>query len=235
VSLGRFEKRRHRRPAEEDEARRKLVAVIEAREYVRADKRVCRGKIDRSRGHVPTARWAAIAGAYIESEHYAYCVDYARGRGARHVPLDDMVQACRLGCFTALERFDLDHAEAYRFLSYAKWWMYFETQRVLHREEPLVHVDDRLRAAREKLSEECPSEVREALAAECYADLPDEVAESPAAVEALRKVAMASGPVNELGEPSDRFDRSGNRPVGRTKAERVKEAYALFGDELLND
>jgi hypothetical protein len=45
--LGRFEKRRHRRPAEEDEARRKLVAVIEAREYVRADKRVCRGKIDR--------------------------------------------------------------------------------------------------------------------------------------------------------------------------------------------
>ena len=176
MSLGRFEKRRHRRPAEEDEARRKLVAVIEAREYVRADGRVCRGKIDRGRGHVPTRRWANLAGAYIESEHYAYCVDYARGRGARHVPLDDMVQACRLGCFTALERFDLDHAEAYRFLSYAKWWMYFETQRVLHREEPLVHVDDRLRAAREKLSEECPSEVREALAAECYADLPDEVA-----------------------------------------------------------
>lgn len=64
-------------------------------------------------------------------------------------------------------------------------------------------------------------------------DLPDEVAESPAAVEALRKVAMAAGPVNELGEPSDRFDRSGSRPVGRTKAERVKEAYALFGDDLL--
>jgi tRNA-dihydrouridine synthase len=79
------------------------------------------------------------------------------------------------------------------------------------------------------------SPVRDRYAKLTGEDLPDEVAESPAAVEALRKVAMASGPVNELGEPSDRFDRSGNRPVGRTKAERVKEVYALFGDELLKD
>lgn len=66
-------------------------------------------------------------------------------------------------------------------------------------------------------------------------NLPDEVAGSPAAVEALRKVAMAVGPVNELGEPSDRPDRSGNRLIGRTKEERIKEAYASFGDELLKD
>jgi pyruvate/2-oxoglutarate dehydrogenase complex dihydrolipoamide acyltransferase (E2) component len=79
------------------------------------------------------------------------------------------------------------------------------------------------------------SPVRDRYAKLTGEDLPDEVAESPAAVEALRKMAMASGPVNELGEPSDRFDRSGNRPVGRTKAERVKEVYALFGDELLKD
>lgn len=66
-------------------------------------------------------------------------------------------------------------------------------------------------------------------------DLPDEVAESPAAMDALRKVASASSPVNELGDPSDRFDRGTGRPTGRTKEARVKEIYASFGDELLKD
>lgn len=66
-------------------------------------------------------------------------------------------------------------------------------------------------------------------------DLPPEVADSPAAVEALRKVAMAAGPVNELGEPSERFERNAGRLTGRTKQERVKEAYAIFGEELCKD
>lgn len=66
-------------------------------------------------------------------------------------------------------------------------------------------------------------------------ELPDEVSSSPAAVEALRKVAAASAPVNELGEPGDRFDRNGGRPVGRTKEARIKDAYASFGDDLLKD
>lgn len=66
-------------------------------------------------------------------------------------------------------------------------------------------------------------------------DLPSEVADNPAAVEALRKVAAASSPINELGEPSERFDRSGSRPTGRTKEARVKEAYAMFGDDLLKN
>lgn len=66
-------------------------------------------------------------------------------------------------------------------------------------------------------------------------ELPDEVSSSPAAVEALRKVAAASAPVNELGEPGDRFDRSGSRPTGRTKEARIKDAYASFGNDLLQD
>lgn len=66
-------------------------------------------------------------------------------------------------------------------------------------------------------------------------DLPPEVAENPAAIEALRKMAHVSGTVNELGDPSDRFDRGSGRPIGRTKSERIKEAYASFGDELLRD
>lgn len=219
MSLGRFEKRRHRRPAEEDEARRKLVAVIEAREYVRADGRVCRGKIDRGRGHVPTRRWANLAGYYIESEHYAYCVDYARSRGARHVPMDDMIQACRLGCFTALERYDLDHAEAYRFLSYAKWWLYFETQRLIHREEPLVHVDERLRAAREALQGECPPEVRAALSVECYADLPDEQA---AALCGLSLAEVRTARQCHLGNDHravDERSRAVRRAIAETRAD----------------
>lgn len=66
-------------------------------------------------------------------------------------------------------------------------------------------------------------------------DLPPEVADSPAAVEALRKVAMAAGPVNELGEPSERFERGTGRLTGRTKQERIKEAYSRFGEELCKD
>lgn len=66
-------------------------------------------------------------------------------------------------------------------------------------------------------------------------ELPDEVADNPAAVEAIRKVASASSAVNELGDPGDRPDRGTGRPSGRTRAERVKEAYSLFGDDLLKD
>lgn len=211
MSLGRFERRRHRRPVEEDEARRKLVAVVEAREYVRADGRVRRGPVDRSRGHVPTRAWADAAGRYIEAEHYNYCVDYARSRGARHIPLEDMVQACRLGCFTALERFDLGHAE---------WWMYFETQRLIHREESLVQVDERLRAVREVLAGDCPPDVRAALSAACYAELGDEAAAAACGLPVAEVRAARRCHLGHDHRDVDERSRAVRRAVSEQRAER---------------
>lgn len=61
---------------------------------------------------------------------------------ARHVPIDDLVQAARLGGLFALDRFDasLLHAGIVTsFLSFARWWVRCEIGRVLE-DEALVRV-----------------------------------------------------------------------------------------------
>jgi hypothetical protein len=66
-------------------------------------------------------------------------------------------------------------------------------------------------------------------------DLPDEVAENPAARAAVEKLAAASLRVNDLGSPSERSDPSARReaPQG-TRAERYKQAFDNFGEDLIN-
>lgn len=65
-------------------------------------------------------------------------------------------------------------------------------------------------------------------------ELPDEVADNPAARAAVEKLAASALRVNDLGEPSDRHDPSARREIrGGTREERSKQAYDMFGEALL--
>lgn len=143
VEAGTYEIAVRRRPAPRpDPAREALLRVL-----------AVRGKpIDRRRGMVPSREFLRVAQAYILEHHYGYCLEFARSRSARHVPEEDMVQACLIGAYTALERFDKDHQHTYRFLSYAKWYLFMETNRLLHRDECLVVVPETVKRARGDLS-----------------------------------------------------------------------------------
>ena len=121
--------------------------------------------IKRERGGVPNRAFRAAAGRYLIEHHYGACVKHARGCSARHIPLEDLIQAALLGAYTALERFDLDHADAYTFLSYAVWYIRLECNRLLHKDECLVHVPDAVRKARAALANTCPADVSDEEAA----------------------------------------------------------------------
>lgn len=185
--LSKHEPRRFRRPADGEEdvqvalvpgmsraARRAAVATAKpeiskpdpARQAL-LDVIALRGKpIQRKRGMVPSLRFQRAAGEYIKRHHYNFCVQFARGRSARHIPLSDMIQACLLGAYIALERFDENHPESYRFLSYAKWYMLCECNRLLHKEECLVVVPQAVKDARHKLAAVCPDDVSDEEAAD---------------------------------------------------------------------
>lgn len=132
-----------------DAAREALLKVLEIR-----------GKpIDRRRGMKPSIAFQRAAEVYIMDHHYRYCVKYARSRNARHVPLEDMIQACLLGAYTALERYQTDHEHAYRFLSYAKWYLLCETNRLLHKDECLVVIPEEVKRSRAALARACRDDV----------------------------------------------------------------------------
>lgn len=66
-------------------------------------------------------------------------------------------------------------------------------------------------------------------------ELPDEVADNPAARAAVEKLAASALRVNDLGEPSDRHDHSARREIrGGTREERAKQAYEMFGEALIS-
>ena len=114
MALSKHEPRRFRRPADGEEdvqvalvpgmsraARRAAVATAKpeiskpdpARQAL-LDVIALRGKpIQRKRGMVPSLRFQRAAGDYIKRHHYTFCVQFARGRSARHIPLSDMIQA----------------------------------------------------------------------------------------------------------------------------------------------
>lgn len=139
-----------------DRARRALVDVLDVR-----------GKpIRRDRGMKPSMAFQRAAGAYLMAHHYSFCVQFARSRQSRHIPLEDMIQACLTGAYIALERFDPDHETAYRFLSYAKWYLLCECNRLIHKDEALVVVPQSVKDARAALARTCPADLTDAEAAE---------------------------------------------------------------------
>lgn len=150
--LSATEPRRHGPIPDDDRERADLLAVLEIRG----------APIMRTEGMKPTPAFSRAASRYLR-RHEGFCFSFARRRDARHVPLDDMVQACRIGAMIALERFD--PTKAGRFLSYARWWMKCETGKLLHQTESLVPVTPAVKKAREMIAR---------LAATAPADLSNE-------------------------------------------------------------
>lgn len=196
MALSKHDPRRFKRPADGDEdvdvafsPRGNAAAAIRASEtqpqkVAPPDKRraallrvlAIRGRpINRDRGMKPSEAFRAAADAYIMAEHYSFCVQFARCRAARHIPLSDLIQACLLGAYIALERFDAGHETSYRFLSYAKWYMLCECNRLLHKEECLVVVPAQVKDARKKLALTCPADLSDAEAAEILGICVDDV------------------------------------------------------------
>lgn len=141
--------KRQRGKPRADAAREALVAVLECREVRLPSGRVVVGPpVDRRRGQQPTRRWSDAAGLYVRRHHHAYCVQFAQRLDARHIELCDLVQACEVGCWEALCRYELGHETAWRFLSYAKHWMLCVCNRLIHKEEPLVFVPEELKRLR---------------------------------------------------------------------------------------
>lgn len=62
--------------------------------------------------------------------------DFAASYEARHVPLEDLTQAAAIGLLKAIRKFDV--TKAFRFSSYAVWWMKHEVGTLLTRGETLV-------------------------------------------------------------------------------------------------
>lgn len=149
----RDEPRRFAPPPDDDVERAALLAVLAIRGP----------RIVRKNGDRPTTAFVRAADQYLR-RHEGFCFQFAQRRNARHVPLDDMVQACRIGAMIALERFDKDKAG--RFLSYARWWMRCETGKLLHHTESLVPVPAAVKKERELLAASAPADLTDEEAAE---------------------------------------------------------------------
>lgn len=95
--------------------------------------------------HSPYAR--AAAKYLLTHEKFAY--QEARKAEARHVDLDDLVQAARIGLLKGLDRFDASLVESglvTSFLSYARWWVKCEIGKALD-DEALVKIPSTARKA----------------------------------------------------------------------------------------
>lgn len=159
------EPRKHGTIPATDKERADLLAVLKIRG----------APILRSEGMVPTRAFSVAADRYLR-RHEGFCFRFARQRGARHIPLEDLVQACRIGAMIALERFD--PVKAGRFLSYARWWMQCETGKLLHQNECLVPVGPALKKTREAIEA-----AERKLLATAPADLSDEEVASELAID----------------------------------------------------
>ena len=87
------------------------------------------------------SKYDRAAAAYLAG-HDDFFHKQALAVQARHVPLDDLVQAARLGGLRALDRFDdtlLHVGVVTSFLSFARWWVRYEISRVLE-DEALVRI-----------------------------------------------------------------------------------------------
>ena len=141
------EPRKYAPPREDDPARQRLRAVVEARGPA----------IDRAKGVHPPPGWQDRALAYIEAEHKGFILSYVRRLRARHIPEEDLVQAATIGALRALETFDLDKAG--RFLTAGKWWIRCETGKLVNRNECLVVIPPDVKRERERLLREVPDDM----------------------------------------------------------------------------
>lgn len=109
---------------------------------LRLDRPLDRAKLTATqRTRLAAGPYPAAAAAYLAThDKFAYAA--ARKTEARHVPLDDLVQAAKLGMMRALDKFDAGLVAAgtvTSFLSYARWWVRCEIGK-LFEDESLVKI-----------------------------------------------------------------------------------------------
>lgn len=120
-----------------------VLAIRDAEiKRLRLDRPLDRAKLTTSqRSRLIAGPYPAAAAAYLAThDKFAYAA--ARKAEARHVPLDDLVQAAKLGMMRALDKFDAGLVAAgtvTSFLSYARWWVRCEVGK-LFEDESLVKI-----------------------------------------------------------------------------------------------
>ena len=139
--LDKSEPRVYALPPPTDPDRAALIAICELRgPPLKLHQLPCRKTVGDPRHQRSCAvcmRFSRAAGAYL-MRHERFVVRYVSKLGARHIPAEDLHQACRLGAYTALCRFDLQKAG--KFLSLARYWMWCETGKLIHGGESLVPI-----------------------------------------------------------------------------------------------
>ena len=139
--LDKSEPRVYALPPPTDPDRAALIAICELRGApLKLHQLPCRkyiGDAKHPRNCVVCLRFSRAAGAYLQ-RHERFVLRYVSKLGARHIPAEDLHQACRLGAYTALCRFDLQKAG--KFLSLARYWMWCETGKLIHGGESLVPI-----------------------------------------------------------------------------------------------
>lgn len=191
-------------------------------------------------------RYDRAAAAYLAG-HDDFFHKQALRLQARHVPLDDLVQAARLGGLRALDRFDatlLHVGIVTSFLSFARWWVRYEVGRVLE-DEALVRISPTTRKHAADLGEE--------IAAACLAvgvdadTLDDEAVVAllnrnrarPVTVDhvrAHRRVYLGHDHVRllwEVGEDEERDDSGVVAAVGVAEQDREAAASAKTSIEAM--
>lgn len=138
---------RRRRVAKPATSPRALAAARRRRDELLAVLQL-RGKpVDRSKLNekqlkaLESSPYGKAAPQYLLS-HRDFAYRSAMKIEARHVPLEDVVQAAFVGMLTALDRFDAKRVTSgavTSFLSYARWWVFCEIQRLLE-DEGLVKI-----------------------------------------------------------------------------------------------
>mgnify|MGYP002144183678 CR=1 FL=1 len=202
-------------PSPTDPDRAALIAICELRgPPLKLHQLPCR-RIVGDRKH-PTncaicLRFSRAAGEYLQ-RHERFVLRYVAKLGARHIPAEDLHQACRLGAYTALCRFDLQKAG--KFLSLARYWMWCETGKLIHGGESLVPIPQPVKQRHRQM--ESLIEAGQHLSDE---DLADAMGETVADIRALKALHLghdhrewtenAAGVRGVLDELRQEHDRRG--------------------------
>ena len=202
-------------PSPTDPDRAALIAICELRgPPLKLHQLPCRKTVG-DRKH-PTncaicLRFSRAAGEYLQ-RHERFVLRYVAKLGARHIPAEDLHQACRLGAYTALCRFDLQKAG--KFLSLARYWMWCETGKLIHGGESLVPIPQPVKQRHRQM--ESLIEAGQHLSDE---DLADAMGETVADIRALKALHLghdhrewtenAAGVRGVLDELRQEHDRRG--------------------------
>lgn len=133
-------KSKHRRVARPPQSQKDLAAAAARREELAKILRLRGRPLDRDKLTAAEKDklkpYFRAVDAYLRT-HDDFAVGCARKLDARHVPLEDAAQACRLGLMKAVDKFDeklLASGSVGSLLTYARWWVRNEVGKLLDAE-----------------------------------------------------------------------------------------------------